>query len=69
MYHQILKIVDTLPEKMQQIVRLKFLHGYKYKEIAEELYISINTVKTQLKRAKSKIIEMITSILILLDIL
>jgi RNA polymerase sigma-70 factor (family 1) len=68
-YHQILKIVNTLPEKMQQIVRLKFLHGYKYKEIAEELDISINTVKTQLKRAKSKIIEMITSILILLEIL
>jgi RNA polymerase sigma-70 factor (ECF subfamily) len=68
-YHQILKVVNTLPEKMQQIVRLKFLHGYKYKEIAEELDISINTVKTQLKRAKSKIIEMITSILILLEIL
>ena len=68
-YHQILKIVDTLPEKMQQIVRLKFLHAYKYKEIAEELDISINTVKTQLKRAKSKIIEMIISILFLLEIL
>jgi RNA polymerase sigma-70 factor (ECF subfamily) len=67
-YHQILKIVDTLPEKMQLIVKLKFLENYKYAEIAEELNISINTVKTQLKRAKLKITEMITLILILLEI-
>ncbi|UMB53622.1 RNA polymerase sigma-70 factor [Lutibacter sp. A64] len=67
-YHQILKIIDTLPEKMQQVVRLKFLHNYKYSEIAAELNISINTVKTQLKRAKFKITESITTILILLQI-
>ncbi len=67
-YHQILKIVDALPDKMQQIVKLKFLHNYKYSEIAEELGVSINTVKTQLKRGKLKITEMITSILVLLEI-
>ena len=66
-YHQILKIVDSLPAKMQQIVKLKFLHQYKYAEIAEELGVSINTVKTQLKRAKSKITEMVTAIVILLQ--
>jgi len=67
-YHQILKIVDTLPEKMQQIVKLKFLHNYKYSEIAEELGLSINTVKTQLRRAKFKITELVTSLVILLQI-
>ncbi|MCK0130854.1 RNA polymerase sigma-70 factor [Flavobacteriaceae bacterium F08102] len=67
-YRQILKIVDGLPEKMQQIVKLKFLHNYKYKEIAEELGISINTVKTQLRRAKSRITELVTMLLILLEI-
>ncbi|WP_405291776.1 RNA polymerase sigma factor [Algibacter sp. Ld11] len=67
-YHQILKIVDTLPEKMQQVVKLKFLHNYKYSEIAKELGISVNTVKTQLKRAKLKITEMVTVILVLLEI-
>jgi RNA polymerase sigma-70 factor (ECF subfamily) len=66
-YHQVLKIVDSLPNKMQQIVKLKFLHQYKYAEIAEELGISINTVKTQLKRAKVKITEAVTAILILLQ--
>lgn len=67
-YHQTLKIIDTLPERMQQIVRLKFFHNYKYSEIASELDISINTVKTQLKRAKLRIIELVASILILLQI-
>lgn len=67
-YHQILKIVDTLPNKMQKIVKLKFLHNYRYKEIAQELDISVNTVKTQLKRAKAKITEMVTAVLILLEI-
>ena len=66
-YHQILKIVDNLPDKMQQIVKLKFLHHYKYAEIAEELGVSINTVKTQLKRAKVKITEAVTTILLLLQ--
>ena len=66
-YHRILKIVDALPDKMQQIVKLKFLHGYKYIEIAIELGVSVNTVKTQLKRAKLKITEMVTSIIILLQ--
>lgn len=66
-YHQILKIIDTLPEKMQQVVKLKFLHNYKYSEIASELDVSVNTVKTQLKRAKLKITESITIIVILLQ--
>jgi len=67
-YHQILKIVDTLPDKMQQVVKLKFLHNYKYAEIAEELGISVNTVKTHLKRAKSTITGLVTSLLILLQV-
>lgn len=66
-YHQILKIVDNLPDKMQQIVKLKYLHHYKYLEIAEELGVSVNTVKTQLKRAKVKISEAVTIILVLLQ--
>jgi len=66
-YQQILNLVDTLPEKMQQVVKLKFLHNYKYAEIADEMDISINTVKTQLKRAKFRISELITSLVIILQ--
>lgn len=68
-YRQITKIIDTLPERMRTVVTLKFIHNYTYKEIAEELNISVNTVKTQLKRAKVRITELLTSLLILLNIL
>jgi len=64
-YKHLLDTLETLPEKMQQVVKLKFLHNYKYAEIAEEMNISINTVKTQLKRAKLRIAELITILLIL----
>lgn len=67
-YNQILKIIDTLPEKMQVIVKLRFLNNCRYKEIAEELNVSVNTVKTQLKRAKIKIDQLIRIVLILLSI-
>tara|TARA_B100000809_G_scaffold175093_1_gene172391 strand:+ start:1460 stop:2014 length:555 start_codon:yes stop_codon:yes gene_type:complete len=67
-YHQVLKVVDSLPDKMQQIVKLKYLHHYKYAEIAAELGVSLNTVKTQLKRAKVKISEAVTVIALLLQL-
>lgn len=66
MYLKILDIINNMPSKMQEISRLKFVENYKYSEIAEELGISINTVKTQLKRAKIKINESLILPLILL---
>ncbi|MEP6805254.1 MAG: RNA polymerase sigma-70 factor [Flavobacterium sp.] len=64
-YRQILKIVEGFPVSMQQIFKLKFIENYKYNEIADELGISVNTVKTQLKRAKLKIGESIPLLLAL----
>ncbi|QXP70951.1 RNA polymerase sigma-70 factor [Polaribacter sp. R2A056_3_33] len=55
LYLKVLAIVDEMPLKMQKIFKLKFIEEYKYNEIAEELNISLNTVKTQLKRARVKI--------------
>ncbi|OAD43108.1 hypothetical protein LPB303_13550 [Polaribacter atrinae] len=55
LYLKVLAIVDEMPLKMQKIFKLKFIEDYKYNEIAEELNISLNTVKTQLKRAKIRI--------------
>ena len=49
------EILKCLPAKMQEIFKLKVMHDLSYKEIAEEMGISVNTVKTQLKRAKFKI--------------
>lgn len=67
LYRQIMKSIDALPERMRTVVTLKFMHNYTYKDIAKELNISVNTVKTQLKRAKVRIIELLTSLLILLN--
>lgn len=63
LYTQILKIIETFPESMQEIFKLKFVENYKYIEIAEKLDISVNTVKTQLKRAKQKINQAIPLLL------
>lgn len=41
----------SLPEGCQRISSLSFLHGMKNEEIARELGVSVNTVKTQKRRA------------------
>ncbi len=61
-----LDIIENLPSRMRSIVVLRFRDNYRYKEIADELNVSINTVKTQLKRAKSKIGELTISIIFIL---
>lgn len=60
LYNKVVDIIESMPTKMQTIVRLRFIGNYKYLEIAEEMGVSVNTVKTQLKRAKIKIGELLT---------
>jgi len=43
-------VITTLPVNCQRIFRMGYLEGLKNPEIAKELDISINTVKTQKKR-------------------
>ena len=47
--------IAQLPEKMVQIVKLKYLEGKKLDEIAQIHQVSKNTVKTQLLRAKTRL--------------
>ncbi|WP_379084028.1 sigma factor-like helix-turn-helix DNA-binding protein [Pedobacter sp. UC225_65] len=44
------KVITTLPKNCQTIFRMGYLEGLKNPQIALELGISINTVKTQKKR-------------------
>jgi len=62
LYEEVLKTIEKLPRKMRTIVKLRFMDNYRYKEIADELGVSVNTVKTQLKRAKIKFGELIVSL-------
>ena len=41
--------IDRMPAQTRRIVQGVFFRRLKYQEIAEELYISVNTVKTLLK--------------------
>lgn len=51
------KILNELPDQMQNVVRLHAFKGLKYNEIAATLGVSVNTVKTHLKRAYQKFRE------------
>ncbi|MBE9461241.1 RNA polymerase sigma-70 factor [Dyadobacter subterraneus] len=50
-YSKIHHAIESLPPACQQIARMSYLDDKKNNEIAEELGISVNTVKTQKQRA------------------
>lgn len=52
---KIKKNIACLPINMRDIFKKKYLGGYTASDIAEEMGISVNTVNTQIKRAKEKI--------------
>ena len=47
--------VCALPEKCQQVYRLSREQGLSHKKIAEQLHISVNTVRTHMHRALEKL--------------
>jgi RNA polymerase sigma-70 factor (ECF subfamily) len=46
-----------LPEQMRRCTELRIIHDFSYKEIAELMEISINTVKAHLHQAKKELSE------------
>ena len=56
-----LALVDTLPEKQQEVVRLKFQHQLSYKEISEVAEVSVTNVgfllHTALKQLRSQMLQ------------
>ena len=51
------KILQELPEQCRIVFVMNCMDGKKYKDIAEELNISVNTVKTHLSKAYRKFRE------------
>lgn len=51
------KAIEILPDKCSEILKMSLYQSYSYKEIAEELDVSVNTVKTQIKRAHKQLRE------------
>ncbi|MFT6055312.1 MAG: RNA polymerase sigma-70 factor (family 1) [Roseivirga sp.] len=50
-------LIDNLPNRQREVMQLRDIEGYSYKEIAEMLVIDINLVKTNLFRARRKLKE------------
>ena len=50
--------VEGLPDLYREIARKRLIDGLQYKEIAEELGMELNTVRTRIRRAKALIDSM-----------
>ena len=48
---KILEEIENLPERSREVVKCIYLRGMKYQEVADELGVSISTVKTLLVRS------------------
>ena len=51
MIERLRQSVENLPGQTKVVFRMCFLDGKKYQEAADELMISINTVKTHINKA------------------
>ena len=56
---QIEHYLEQLPEQYNTLFKLRFLDEYSYEEIAEKLGRPLNTIKTQIRRARATICKMI----------
>ena len=57
----IFDFIQSLPEVQAQTILLHFRGGMKYQEIADEMGVSLITVKTRMKKAKDSLEEIITN--------
>lgn len=63
---KILQEIDALPEKSKEVFKAIVLDNLKYKEVALQLGISVNTVKTHYSRALKKLRKSLDIIILLL---
>jgi RNA polymerase sigma-70 factor (ECF subfamily) len=54
-FNGIKKIIEQLPEETKKMIYLRFYGGLKFREIAETVNITENTVKSTISRAIKKI--------------
>ena len=55
LYERLQIVMDSLPPKCKEIFILGCIEGLSYKDVSEQLGVSVNTVKTQVKVAYKKI--------------
>ena len=70
MLKKVYDVIEELPDQSKIIFKRCVLDGKKYKEVAEEMNISVNTVNTQMSRAYKFIRSRLgASFLILLSVI
>lgn len=57
-YDKWLTNIEKLKEDYRVVARMNLIDNFGYKEIADELDIPINTVKTRIRRAKEQLLKM-----------
>lgn len=56
-FEQLIKAIKGLDIKYRKVAELRFIHDYAYEEIAKELDLPVNTVKTHINRARKLLAE------------
>lgn len=57
-YERLMALMDGLDAKYGEVIRKRILEDKEYDEIARELDLPLNTVKTRIHRARAMLIEM-----------
>lgn len=68
-YREILESIEKLPARAREVFKLSYLTQLREAEIAERLNISVNSVKTHKKRARSLLKDELKHLFILIMIL
>ena len=68
MYIAVHNAIDNLPDQCRKIYLMKKYDGLSYNEITEILGISVNTVKTQMKRAIKSLLKNLSYLRIIIFI-
>jgi len=56
-FEQLIRAIKTLDIKYRKVAELRFIHDYAYEEIAKELGLPVNTIKTHINRARKLLTE------------
>jgi len=64
--NRLYKEIEALPEKSREVFKLIVIENLKYKETAEQLGVSVNTVKTHYSRALKQLRNSLNIIIVLL---
>ena len=59
-YRTLIEMINSLEPKYREPAILRFIKEYEYNEIAQQLNLGLNTVKTRLKRAKEILMKMLS---------